>query len=442
MNEEKQKESARPRVVIIGGGFAGLQAARQLAQAEVQVVVIDRHNYHLFQPLLYQVATAALSPAEVAYPIRRIFRNQENVNVRLGEVESVDLEAKRIVVSGTSLNYDFLIIAAGATHSYFGNDEWSKHAPGLKTVDDALEMRRRILLAFEEADQEGDAKSQRAKLTFTIIGAGPTGVELAGAIQEICAHSLQHDFRNIDTSTAKVVLLDAADRVLPSMPEESSHAARTSLEEMGVEVRLGAQVTRVDESGVYLGDEHIESENVLWAAGVQGESLAATLGVELDRGGRIKVNPDLSLPGYAHTYVVGDLACAVSPDTGEPVPGVAPAAVQMGKHAAREIGRKLDNSFVESRAFEYSDKGSMATIGRARAVAAVGNLRIGGLIAWLMWSVVHIAYLIGFRNRLIVMVSWAWSYVSFKKGARLITGRPPIEVKNRQLDADARERVA
>ncbi len=442
MNEEKQEESARPRVVIIGGGFGGLQAAHRLAQAEAQVVVIDRHNYHLFQPLLYQVATAALSPAEVAYPIRRIFRKQENVNVRLGEVESVDLEAKRIVVSGTSLNYDFLIIAAGATHSYFGNDEWSKHAPGLKTVDDALEMRRRILLAFEEADQEADAKSQRAKLTFTIIGAGPTGVELAGAIQEICAHSLQHDFHNIDTSTAKVILLDAADRVLPNMPKESSHAAQNSLEQMGVEVRLGAQVTGVDESGVYLGDEHIESENVLWAAGVQGESLAETLGVELDRRGRVKVNPDLSLPGYAHTYVVGDLACAVSDHTGKPVPGVAPAAVQMGKHAAREIERKLDNSFVESRAFEYSDKGSMATIGRARAVAAVGNLRIGGLIAWLMWSVVHIAYLIGFRNRLIVMVSWAWSYVSFKKGARLITGRPPVEVKDRQLDVKARERVA
>jgi NADH dehydrogenase len=388
----------------------------------VQVTLVDRRNHHLFQPLLYQVATAALNPADIAAPIRRILRRQANATVLLAEARAVEPAARRVRLDEGELAYDFLVVASGATHSYFGHDEWAVHAPGLKSIEDALEMRRRVFSAYESAEREGDDERRRALLTFAIIGAGPTGVELAGALAEISRHALADEFRRIDPSQARVLLLEGLERVLPTYPPELSLAARHQLEQLGVEVRTGARVTAIDAHGVTLGEERIAARTVLWAAGVLASPLARTLGVPLDRAGRARVQPDLSLPGHPEVFVVGDLA-ALEQD-GKPVPGVAPAAMQQGRHAARSIARVLRGLPPEP--FRYLDKGSFATIGRGAAVGDLfGRLRISGFVAWLAWLGIHIFFLIGFRNRVLVLFHWAYSYLTYRRGARLITGTTP-----------------
>ncbi len=406
-----------PHVVVIGGGFAGLRAARELRRAPVRVTLLDRRNHHLFQPLLYQVASAALNPSDIAYPIRAVLRKQRNAQVLLASVARIDVEARRVEIEdGDPVEYDYLVVATGATHSYFGNDDWASHAPGLKTVEDALEIRRRILLAYEEAER--CPERARELLTFVVVGAGPTGVELAGALSEIARHALARDFRRIAPETARVLLLEGGPRVLPTYPPELSQKAQRQLERLGAEVRTGAEVTRIGADGLEIGDERIAARTVLWAAGVCASPLAQILGAPLDRAGRVEVGPDLALPSRAEVFVVGDLA-AVSCDGGF-VPGVAPAAVQEGRFAARCI---LDDLRGRPRArFRYRDKGSLATIGRAAAVADLGRLRFSGIVAWLMWLLIHVFFLIGFRNRVFVMMSWAWSYATFQRGARLITG--------------------
>jgi NADH:ubiquinone reductase (H+-translocating) len=417
-----------PHVVIVGGGFGGLYCARALRRAPVRVTVIDRRNFHLFQPLLYQVATASLSPADIAGPIRTILRRQANAQVWMGEVVDVDRTHRTVsLADGVNVSWDYLVLATGATHAYFGNDEWAEHAPGLKTVDDAIEIRRRFLLAFEEAEREGDPEARSRLLTFVIVGAGPTGVELAGAMAEIARRVMPNDFRAIDTAAARVLLLEAADRVLPPYPPELSRKARVQLEDLGVEVRTGATVTDVGDDYVTVGDdERIEAGNVFWAAGVSASPLGGRLGVEIDRAGRVRVEPDCSIPGDPRVFVVGDLVSLERPD-GSRVPGVAPAAIQMGKHVARTIRRDLGGKPRED--FRYLDKGDLATIGRAAAVARIGKLRIGGLVAWVLWALVHILYLIGFRNRVLVMIQWAWAYLTYQRGIRLITGSTRMELK-------------
>ncbi|HLU65552.1 MAG TPA: NAD(P)/FAD-dependent oxidoreductase [Kofleriaceae bacterium] len=407
-----------PEVVIIGGGFGGLYAARSLRRAPVRVTLIDRRNHHLFQPLLYQVATAGLNPADIAYPIRGILRRQRNAHVLLAEARAIDLDRRRVLIDGGALPYDYLIVATGATHSYFGHPEWSAVAPGLKSVEDALEIRARVFLAFEAAEREKDPERVREWLTFVVVGGGPTGVELAGALSEIALHSLKRDFRSFDPAMARVILLEGRDRVLPPYPEKLSEAARRQLERLGVEVRTDALVTDIDERGVSIGDERIPARTVLWGAGVAASPLARSLGVPLDRAGRVLVEPDLTVPGHPEVFVVGDLAAARHDDG--MVPGVAPAAIQGGKYAARTIRRDLKGKPREP--FRYRDKGSLATIGRAAAVADLGRIKLTGFLAWLAWWAVHIFFLIGFRSRVLVMFGWAWSYFTYQRGARLITG--------------------
>lgn len=410
-----------PEVVVLGAGFGGLNAVRKLASAPVRITVIDGRNHHLFQPLLYQVATAALDPSDIAYPIRAVFRKQANVErVLLARAQSIDLAEKNVhLEDGETISFDKLIVATGATHSYFGNDAWEQHAPGLKTIEDALDMRRRILSAFESAER--DAARRDALLTFVVVGAGPTGVELAGALVEIAVDALADDFDVIDPSKARVVLVEGSPRVLPVYPDDLSAKARRQLETLGVEVRTEAMVTHIDDQGVTLKDgTHIPSHTVLWAAGVQASPLVKSMGCELDRVGRVLVTPDLSVPGHPDVFVVGDVASVTVDD--KPVPGVAPAAIQGGGHVGAQILRDLQGK--ERRAFRYRDKGSLATIGRVRAVADFGKLRFGGPIAWLAWMLIHIFFLIGFRNRLFVGLSWGWAYVTFHRGARLITGMP------------------
>ncbi len=425
----------RPHVVIVGGGFAGLYAARALRRAPVRITLIDRCNHHVFQPLLYEVATAALSPADIAEPIRRIFSADANIQVLLGQVERIDPERRRVTLHDGHVEYDYLILATGVTHDYFGHDEWAAHAPGLKTVEDALEIRRRFLLAFEAAEREADETARRAKLNFVIVGAGPTGVELAGTMSELARRSIQHDFRSIDPSTARVILIEGQARVLPGFPPILSERARADLLELGVEVKLNCRVTAIDEHGVMIGDERIEAENVFWAAGVAASPLGRSLGVPVDGVGRVRVEPDCSLPGHPEAFVVGDLAAIDDLRTGEPVPGIAPAAIQMGRYAARIIDREVRRSRrgevpETSRApFRFRDKGMLATIGRARAVGEVGVLRLRGLVAWLAWALIHIYFLIGFRNRTVVMIRWAWAYLVFSRGARLITGPVDLELR-------------
>jgi NADH:ubiquinone reductase (H+-translocating) len=409
----------RPRVIVVGGGFGGLEAARALEGAPVRVTLVDRRNHHLFQPLLYQVATAALNPADISAPIRNVLAHQLNAEVALGEVASVDVARRWLRLSdGAELPYDFLVLATGATHSYFGRDDWAPLAPGLKTVEDALEIRRRILTAFERAEREPDPAARAALLTFVVIGAGPTGVELAGALSEIARHTLAADFRHIDPESARVILLEALPHVLPPYPPALQHAARRQLERLGVEVRTGGKVTAIDGDGVTVGDERILARTVLWGAGVAASPLARTLGVPLDRAGRVVVEPDLTVPGHPEIAVIGDLAALKQPD-GSPVPGVAPAAIQEGRHAARNVLRAVRG---EPRVpFRYRDKGTLATIGRAAAVARIGRWQFSGFPAWLAWLLVHIFFLIGFRNRVAVILQWGWSYLTFKRGARLIT---------------------
>lgn len=407
-------------MVIIGGGFGGLNAAQALRRAPVKITLLDRQNHHLFQPLLYQVATAALNPSDIASPIRRILRGQANVEVQLAEVESIDLAARNVILEDGLVPYDYLILATGATHSYFGHDEWSQFAPGLKTIEDALEIRRRVLYAFEAAEREPNAARRRTWLTFLIVGGGPTGVELAGAVSEIARHALAKDFRHIDPRQAQVVLLEGSPRLLPTFVEKLSARAREQLADLGVDIHTGQVVTSIDAGGVCIGDQRIDAHTVLWAAGVAASPLARSLGVPLDRAGRVKVEPDLTIPGHPEVYVVGDLA-SLEQD-GKLIPGVAPAAMQEAKHAARNIVRSVEGKTLVP--FHYVDKGSLATIGRAAGIADLGRFKLSGFIAWAAWLFIHIFFLIGFRNRVIVMFDWAWSYFTYDRGARLITGRP------------------
>ncbi len=418
----------RPVVAIVGAGFGGLHVGLRLRDVAADVVLVDRRNYHLFQPLLYQVASAVLSPADIAQATRKIFRSYRNVRVVLGEVESVSLGSRTLTVSGASLHYDYLVLAAGATHSYFGHDEWATHAPGLKTVEDALEIRRRILLTFEAAELEGDDEARRQLLTFVIVGGGPTGVELAGALKEIATRTVLPDFRAVDTSTTRVILVEGQSRVLPGMSERASVLALRDLRAAGVEVRLGSFVTALDETSVYVGEERIDAANVFWAAGVRASKLGESLGVELDRAGRVLVEPDCSIPGYPESFAIGDMAALSDTATGRPIPGVAQAAMQMGDYVGDQIRREVSRDRGPAAMhhlrppFRYKDKGSMATIGRAAAVADISGRTLGGLLAWLIWCFVHVMFLIDFRNRLSVMLSWAYNYLAFSKGARLITG--------------------
>lgn len=422
----KAKALQRKRIVIVGGGFGGLAAAKGLVGAPVEITLIDRRNYHLFQPLLYQVATAALSPADIAQPIRRILRRYRNVQVVLGSVTGVDLKENLVHWDKGTIHYDYLIVAAGVTHAYFGHEEWSQEAPGLKTVEDALEIRRRLLLAFESAEIEDDANARRASLTFVIVGGGPTGVELAGSLREIAVESMQRDFRRVDTTTARVVLVEAQSRLLPSMSEKASARAMQDLLQMGVEVRLCSRLTELVGDNVTLERddkrETIQARNVIWAAGIQAESLAAELGAPLDRSGRVIVQEDCSILGFTNAFVVGDMATLLDPVSKEPVPGVAQGALQMGAFVANLIDKELRGDQSQRPTFRYRDKGSLATIGRGKAVADIGGHSYGGFVAWIVWAIVHIAFLVGFRNRTFVMTAWAWKYLARVEGARLITG--------------------
>ncbi|HEX7419601.1 MAG TPA: NAD(P)/FAD-dependent oxidoreductase [Thermoanaerobaculia bacterium] len=406
--------------MIIGGGFGGLYAARRLRKAPVRITLVDRHNYHLFQPLLYQVATAALNPSDIAAPIRSILRHQKNVSVILGDAKAIDTSRKIVELADGELAYDYLIVATGATHSYFNHPEWERSAPGLKTIDDALEIRRRVLIAFEAAERETDPAKQQAWLTFVIVGGGPTGVELAGALSEIARQTMIRDFRHINPSSARVVLIEGRDRILPSYPPDLSDKARKQLVRLGAEVLTRAQVTEVSKEAVAMGDQRIATRTVLWAAGVEASPLAKSLGVPLDRAGRVIVERDLTIPGRKDVFVVGDLAASTQQD-GTLVPGVAQGGIQGGQHAAFNIERAIVGQPL--RAFRYHDKGSLATIGRAAAVADLGRVKLSGFFAWVFWLALHIFFLIGFRNRLLVFMQWAWAYVTYQRGARLITGR-------------------
>ena len=410
----------RRRVVIVGGGFGGLSAARALRWADVDVVLVDRRNHHVFQPLLYQVATAGLSPGDIASPIRWILRYQQNAQVLLGEALRVDAEARVLHLDIGQLHYDALILATGATHAYFGHDEWQDVAPGLKTLEDAGLVRRQLLLAFEQAERTPDQAERSRLLTFVIVGAGPTGVELAGALAELANFSLARDFRSIDTSCAHVLLVEAAPRILAAFPEDLQERAETSLRDKGVTIRKGTPVTQIDAQGVTLaGGERIESSTVLWAAGVAASPLGRSLGVDVDRAGRVLVNPDLTVPGREDVYVVGDLAHLQQ--DGQLLPGVAQVAMQQGAHAVENIQRQFGNQ--PRRAFRYRNYGNMATIGRNSAIADFGGRwRFSGRIAWLLWVFVHIMQLTGFRNRLAVLIQWAWAYLTHQRGIRLITG--------------------
>lgn len=415
----------RRHVVVIGGGFGGLAAVKRLKRAPVHVTLVDRSNHYLFQPLLYQVAMAGLAPAEIAVPIRSILRRQENAKVLLADVTEIDLSARLVHTRECPpMAYDFLILAYGAENSYFGHDDWARVAPGLKDLDDAVEIRRRVLLAFEAAEREEDANERRRHLTFVVIGGGPTGVELAGAIAELATFVLARDFRSIRPDATRVVLVEGSERILASFDPELSARARKSLLQMGVEVRTNTRVTHIDAAGIACGGERIEASTVLWAAGVRAKALGASLGVPTDRQGRVVVADDCSIPGHPDVFVIGDAARFVPEGTEEPLPGVSPVAMQQGRFVARQIARRVDSEEEVARErFVYFDKGIMATIGRSRAVARIGRLRLSGFIAWIAWLFAHILYLIDFRNRILVLIDWAWSYFTYERGSRLITGR-------------------
>ena len=406
--------------VIVGGGFAGLWATRALASAPVRITLIDRHNHHLFQPLLYQVATAGLSAPDIAAPLRHILRKQANVEVRLAEVAAIAPQEKHVVLAdGTTIAYDALLLATGATHAYFGHDEWARHAPGLKTLDDALQLRRHLLLAFERAEAETDPGKRAAWLSFAIVGGGPTGVELAGTLAEIARHTLKNEFRRIDPSQARVRLVEAGPRVLASFPDTLSEKARRQLERLGVEVVTGTPVSDITDEGYRLGETFIPAKTVVWAAGVAASPLARTLGVSLDRAGRVQVQPDLGVPGHPDIFVAGDLASLMQAN-GKPVPGVAPAAKQMGRLVAANIRARLAGK--PTQAFAYKDYGNLATIGRMAAVVDFGRLKFSGLPAWWFWLTAHVFFLIGFRNRVVVLLNWWWAYWSYQRAARIILG--------------------
>jgi len=421
--------TGKPRVIIIGAGFGGLEAAKKLACQDVRVTVIDRTNYHLFQPLLYQVATAALSPADIAAPVRAILSKCRNVEVILAEVQSVDVEAKKVKMVDSEIDYDYLILATGARHSYFGHNEWEKLAPGLKSLEDAVELRRRILLAFEFAEKTTDEAARRAAMNFVIIGGGPTGVEMAGAIAEISRYTPARDFRHINPSEARIILIEGEPRLLAAYPPDLSESARKQLADLGVEVRISTRATNLTEAGVQIGDEFIPCRVKIWAAGNSASFVGKTLGTPVDRAGRVIVNEDLTIPGHPEVQVIGDLA-NFTHQTGEPLPGISPVAMQQGRHAARNILAMIQGR--KPQRFRYWDKGTMATIGRNKAVADLKFVHLSGLPAWLAWLFVHIIFLVGYRNRLLVLFQWAWAYLTFNKGARLVTRnfqseqRPPV----------------
>jgi NADH dehydrogenase len=408
-----------PHVVIIGAGFGGLTCAQALKRARVEITIVDRANHHLFQPLLYQVAMAGLSPADIAAPIRSILRNQKNVTVLLDEATDVDFNSQTVELRDSKLKYDYLVLATGGRTSYFGHDEWEMFAPGLKDLDDAVEIRRRVLLAFEEAEKETDPERRRALMTFVVVGGGPTGVELAGAIAELAHFVLARDFRSIYPEEAEILLLEGGPKILPSFAPDLSKSAHRQLAELGVRVLTGAQVTGIDEHGVYLGAERVRSATVIWAAGVRATALTQRLGAPIDRAGRVLINRDLTIPGHHNVFAIGDMTYLEQ--DGKPLPGVSPVAMQMGRRVAGNIRNDLAGKPYEE--FHYFDKGNMATIGRKAAIAEIGKLHLSGFIAWMAWLVVHIFFLIGFRNRFMVLFNWAWSYFTYQRGARLITGR-------------------
>ncbi|MHA6204750.1 NAD(P)/FAD-dependent oxidoreductase [Dyella soli] len=425
---------ARPHVVILGGGFGGLAVARGLADTRARITLIDRRNHHLFQPLLYQVATAGLSAPSIAAPLRQILCKQRNVTVLMDEALDVDLSQRRVRLANGSVDYDALVVATGATHAYFGHDDWERYAPGLKTLDDAFTIRRRVLLAFERAEREEDPARRQAWLNFVVVGGGATGVELAGTLAEIARHTLPREFRRADPRQANVLLVEAGPRLLPAFATDLSDKARRQLEKLGVEVRLGTAVTGIDGDGVILGDTPYAARTVLWAAGVAASPLGRCLGAPVDRAGRVQVMPDLSLPGQPEVFVIGDLA-SVTQANGQPVPGVAPAAKQMGRYVASVLKERWRG--VPSPPFRYRDDGALATIGRMAAVAQFGRLKLSGLLAWWVWLVAHIAFLIGFRNRLVVMLDWAWAYWTYQRHARIVTGSDEIRDVHTPTSNDA-----
>jgi NADH:ubiquinone reductase (H+-translocating) len=413
------EEKTRSRVVIVGAGFGGLLAARTLSSYPVDITLVDRQNFHTFQPLLYQVATAGLSPGEIAAPIRWIMRSHRNVKVLMSEVRDFDLPRRVVKLEDGEIGYDYLIVAAGASHAYFGHDEWEPFAPGLKTIEDALEIRRRVLLAFELAERQAAGDAEQVQLNFVVVGGGPTGVELAGTLAEIARQVLANEFRSIDPKRTRIVLLEGGPRILPTYPEDLSRSAEEQLRRLGVEVHTSALVTRIEPGAVHIGETSVPAAVILWAAGVAASPLGKKLGASLDRAGRVLVNPDLSVPGRAEIFVIGDLA-ALKDENGKWLPGVAPVAMQEGKAVAHNIGSELRGEARKT--FRYWNKGSLATIGRAAGVAEFGKIHVSGFVAWLAWLFIHIFFLIGFRNRLIVLIQWAWSYLTFERGARLITG--------------------
>ena len=426
---------APPRVVIIGAGFGGLAAARALRQMKVQVTVVDRRNHHLFQPLLYQVAIAGLSPADIAAPIRAILRRQTNATVLLAEATDFNLADRVVVLNDGKLEYDYLVLATGGRTSYFNNDRWEEYAPGLKDLDDAVEIRRRVLLAFEAAEREANPVRRRELLTFVVVGGGPTGVELAGAIAELARFVLASDFRSIDPRETKILLIEAGDGILGTFPDDLSRSAERQLERLGVKIQFSSKVTNITQEGVYLGDTLIRAATVIWSAGIRATSLTARLGVPLDRAGRVLIEPDLTLPGLKDVFAIGDMAALLHQD-GRPLPGVSPVAIQMGKCVARNIQRSLEGKAHER--FHYFDRGTMATIGRSAGIADLGSLHLSGFLAWLAWLLVHIYFLIGFRNRIVVLLNWAWSYFTYQRGARLITGRR-LAVRSQSAPRESRD---
>ena len=413
------EQKTRSRVVIVGAGFGGLLAARTVARYPAQITLVDRQNFHTFQPLLYQVATAGLSPGEIAAPIRWIMRSYRNVKVLMSEVCDFDLSRRVVKLEDGELGYDYLVVAAGASHAYFGHDEWEPFAPGLKTIEDALEIRRRVLLAFELAERQAASGTEQVQLNFAVVGGGPTGVELAGTLAEIARQVLANEFHSIDPKRTRIVLLEGGPRILPTYPEDLSRSAEEQLRHLGVEVQTSALVTRVEPGAVEIGETKLPAAVILWAAGVAASPLGKKLGAPLDRAGRVLVNPDLSVPGHPEVFVIGDLA-ALKDENGKWLPGVAPVAMQQGKATAHNIGDDLRGEPRKN--FHYWNKGNLATIGRAAAVADFGKMHISGFLAWLSWLFIHIFFLIGFRNRLIVLIQWAWSYLTYERGARLITG--------------------
>jgi NADH dehydrogenase len=420
--KDKSHAIERPRVVIVGAGFGGLTAAKALAKTPVDITVVDQRNYHLFQPLLYQVATAALSPADIASPIRTILRGQRNTSVMLAKVTGIDISAREVMTGDRRVSFDYLVLATGARHAYFGHDDWEAFAKGIKTIDDATGLRRKILLAFEKAEFEADPEERRCLLTFAVIGGGATGVEMAGAMAELARKALATDFRSIDPTHARILLIEAGPRLLPVFEERLSEAARHSLEELGVEVRLSTVVTGCDEDGVTTGDQRIETRTIVWAAGVQASPAGHWLGAEVDRAGRVMVMPDLSVPKHPNIFVIGDTAHVLD-TSGKPLPGVAPVAKQEGKAVAEVIRGRFEGRPIAP--FCYRDPGSLATIGRKKAVVQFRRIRLSGYLAWWLWCLAHIYFLIGFRNRLVVAMNWAWTYVTSQRGTRLITGPDP-----------------